>query len=283
VASRRSAIAEPDSNDGVAMFIVWGKKIKKQKMGFVADYCVPCQELRAFEVKRIGSASHLYYVSFGEGDLVGYERICQTCRTSFDAVPDTYSGMAKTSRPGAELISETFPNYYTVYRERIEVDKKVRNTPSQLTPAERKARIRETFAFHAGSMQQRLTSLQLDWRVGAAVAAIIPICWLMGGLASLFGGPDAADDPRWALAGLLIGVGAVISQCFGATRRFVHKHALPPIAAALAPLRPTDMEIDAILDELRQRRYKLGKKLTRDDVLGRIEQLRAEALGGSRT
>ncbi len=35
------------------MFIVWGKKIKKQRMGFVADYCVPCQDLRAFEMKRI--------------------------------------------------------------------------------------------------------------------------------------------------------------------------------------------------------------------------------------
>ena len=115
------------------MFIVWGKTIKRQKLGFVADFCAVCRDLRTFQVKRIGSASHLYYISFGQGDLVGYERICGVCSTPVDAVPDTYTGMAKSFQPASELISETFPNYYTVYRELLERERKVRDTPSLLT------------------------------------------------------------------------------------------------------------------------------------------------------
>src|SRR6185436_5117204 len=42
------------------MFIVWGKTIKRRKQGFVADYCSVCRDLRTFQVKRIGSASHVY-------------------------------------------------------------------------------------------------------------------------------------------------------------------------------------------------------------------------------
>jgi len=41
------------------MFIVWGKKIVYRKLGFVADFCPICRGPRAFELKRVGSASHL--------------------------------------------------------------------------------------------------------------------------------------------------------------------------------------------------------------------------------
>src|SRR5262249_23601392 len=147
------------------MFIVWGKKIKKQRLGFVAEYCPVCRDLRTFLVNRVGSASHVYYISFGEGDLVGYERISTQCDSPFKAVPDRYSGMAPDARPPTELINETFPGYYKTYAEQIENDKKARNNPSQLTPNERRARLREPFAAIAPLVQQKLRNVQVDGRV----------------------------------------------------------------------------------------------------------------------
>ena len=180
------------------MFIVWGKTIKRQKLGFVADFCAVCRDLRTFQVRRIGSASHVYYISFGQGDLVGYERTCQVCATPVDAVPDTYSGMAKTFQPASELISETFPNYYTVYRALLERERKVRDTPSMLTPEERRARMREPFMVIAPLAQQKLSSIQLDWRVGLAIASFVPLIWLVGIVSKWTNGPNQ-DDPRPSL------------------------------------------------------------------------------------
>jgi hypothetical protein len=257
------------------MFIVWGKTIKRQKLGFVADYCAVCRDLRAFQVKRIGSASHVYYISFGEGDLVGYERICQSCNTVFEAVPDTYSGMSKESRAGTELIGETFPNYYTVYRELIERERKVRDTPSLLTPAERRTRMREPFGVVAQVVQQKLASTQVDGRVWMAVAAFFPLMWGLGAIGRIFINPDDENGiARWMLGCAALCVGLVVSQLFTSGRRHVLKSAVPPLVQALAPLRPTEDEIGDILVELKQHKLKLGSKLLASDVIQGIERLR---------
>jgi hypothetical protein len=280
-ASRPSAGASPlDYRRPVraresALFIVWGKTIKRQKLGYVADYCGVCRDLRAFHIKRVGSASHVYYISFGDGELVGYERTCQACNTAFDAAPETYTGMSKVARPGNELISETFPNYYTVYREVIERERKVRDTPSLLTPAERRARLREPFRVLAPIVQQKLASTQVDGRVWMAIAAFIPLLWAIGSLVRLVAGADDENAAtRWALVGMTLGVGLIVSQLVTSGRRYVLKNAVPQLAQALASLRPSQVEITDILAELKQHKLKLGSKLRATDVTTRIEQER---------
>ena len=260
------------------MFIVWGKTIKRQKLGYVADYCAVCRDLRAFQVKRIGSASHVYYISFGEGDLVGYERICQACTTAYEAVPDTYSGMSKESRPGVELVSETFPNYYSVYREVIERERKARDTPSLLTPAERRSRLREPFGVVAQVVQQKLASTQVDKRVWLAVAAFIPMAWGVGALGKLFINPDDENaGMRWMLFCVTAWIVLVVSQLVTSGSRYVLEKAVPPLAHALAPLRPSEAEINDILQELRHHKLKLGSKLQAFDLTEAIEKQRALA------
>lgn len=255
------------------MFIVWGKTIKRQKLGFVADHCSVCRDLRTFQVKRIGSASHVYYISFGQGDLVGYERICSVCSTPFDAIPDTYSGMSKDSRPATVLIGETFPNYYKAYEEVIARERKVRDTPSLLTPAERKARLREPFMIIAPLAQQKLSSIQVDWRVVAAVFSFLPIFWVLGAVSGWIIGPNQDPSPNFIFAGLALWGGLIIWQVIMSSRRYLLKNAVPPIASSLAPLKPSETEIAAIVEEFRRAKLKLGKLRT-SDVLERIEYLR---------
>jgi len=257
------------------MFIVWGKTIKRQKLGFVADFCAVCRDLRTFKVQRVGSASHVYYISFGQGDLVGYERTCEVCKTPVDAAPDTYTGMAKASRPASELISETFPNYYTVYREMLERERKVRDTPSLLTPAERRARMREPFMVLAPLVQQKLASIQVDWRVVLAIFSFAPIFWVIGAISGWINGPNQDDpSPNWMIAGLVLWAGLVFFEIFMSPRRYLLKSAAPQLAASLAPLKPSEPEIGRIIDELKQHKLKLGK-LRAADLLERIRQSRS--------
>jgi hypothetical protein len=258
------------------MFIVWGKTIKRQKLGFVADYCALCRDLRTFEVKRVGQASHLYYISFGEGELLGYERTCQDCRTVFETVPDHYRSMARDRRPPVELITETFPNYYSAYQDEIAAEKKVRNSPSLLTPNERRARLWEPFALMAQANQQKLKSMQLDWQVGVAFAAMFPIIWLFGAVEGLILKPDVAEDPRFFLAGLFLSLGIIGWQMIGSGRRYLLKHAVPPLVQSIAPLRPSLREIEEVLGQLKLGGMKLGSKLEAKDLHEPLERLRQQ-------
>jgi hypothetical protein len=222
------------------MIFIWGKSIKRRKLGYVADYCAVCHDLRTFKVERIGSASHVYYISFGQGELVGYERTCGACSTPVEAVPATYVDVASTAQPASDLISQTFPNYYTVYRAVIERDRKVRDTPSQLTPAERKARMREPFLLIAPVAQEKLASIRVDWRVLVAIFSFVPIFWVMGLLAKWTGDPYQDDpSPNWIIAGLALWVGFVLWEIFLSSRRYLLKNAAPQLAASLAPLKPS--------------------------------------------
>jgi len=256
------------------MFIVWGKTLKRRKQGFVADYCALCRDLRTFQVDRIGSASHVYYISFGQGELVGYERVCGVCSTPVEADPHRYPDMAKTSRPATDLLSETFPNYYSVYRDAIERDKKLRDTPSLLTPEERRTRMREPFMLIAPIAQQKLARTQLDWRVLLAIFSFVPIFGVAGAIAGLLKQPGDEPSENFVIAGLVAWLAYIVYEVVMSSRRYLLKHAVPPLAASLVPLKPSVAEVAAIVDEFKRAKLKLGKLRTQD-LLDHMEQLRA--------
>jgi hypothetical protein len=81
------------------MFIVWGKKAVYRKIGFVADFCAMCRTVKPFEIKRIGMAGHVYYITSGEGELLGYQRTCLSCKTAVDTDPNGYTAIEKSSCP----------------------------------------------------------------------------------------------------------------------------------------------------------------------------------------
>jgi len=175
------------------------------------------------------------------------------------------------ARPGSDLVSETFPNYFTVYRAQIERDRKVRDTPSQLTPAERRVRLREPFQVLAPLAQQKLAAMQVDGRVWLAVGAFVPIIWASRAISSLiFGTDDENAAVRAAMIGATLGLALIVSQIATSGRRYVLRHSLPHLAGALAPLRPSEAEINEILAELRRCNAKLGSKLNAVDVVEAI-------------
>src|SRR5690349_3238755 len=251
------------------MFIVWGKTIKRKKLGFVADHCAVCRDLRTFQVSRVGSASHVYYISFGQGDLVGYERTCGVCSTPVEADTTRYPDMSRTSRPATDLISETFPNYYSVYREAIERDRKLRDTPSLLTPQERQARMREPFMLIAPVAQQKLASTQWDWRLLLAIFSFPFVFGAVAAVAKLFTAADEEPSEVFMLVGFALWLAYVIYEVYMSSRRYLLKHAVPPLAASLMPLKPSADEVAAIVDECKRAKLKLGK-LRAQDLLDRM-------------
>lgn len=245
------------------MFIVWGRKTVYRKLGYVADFCPICRGPQAFELQRIGSAGHVYYISSGEGELVGYQRVCEKCGTSLQAEPATYAAMSKTRAPLAELVKQTYPGMERVLQERLALEERVKLAPASLSKEERTALIRSPFVLLSPQVEKRFASTHLDKEVFfALVAALLLLSFgpaLVGAIAR-----DATE--LGVLVSLAAGVVLVGWQVATSGRRFMRRQVIPVLAASLRPLKPTDSELQAVLGELKQFRHKIGAKLALSDL-----------------
>jgi hypothetical protein len=246
------------------MFVVWGRKLVYRKMGYVADFCPICRSPQQFELKRIGSASHVYYVSFGEGQLAGYERTCGACRTTFRAEPSAYASISKTPEPLAALTTQTFPNLDIAYRDRLALEEKVRRAPTSLSTAERQALIRSPFLLLSPKVEKRFASTHIDKEVGLSMAAAVALL-IAGPALTRAVAPDASGMA--ALVFIALGVLLVVWQIFRSRRRFMMRQVVPVLASAIRPLRPTESELKFVLAELTQLKHKIGTKLKLADLI----------------
>lgn len=245
------------------MFIVWGKKAVHRQLGHAADFCPMCRCASAFAVRRIGMAGHVYYVSLGEGELVGFDRTCGTCGTAYPADPAHYKTLAKKPGELAALIRDTFPGLAEAWKERLALEEKVRHQPAELSSDERGALIREPFLRLSPKVESRFATTHFDKETGyAALGAMV----LIGAMPSVAGAIAPAHEGPAFLTALSVGCGLVVWQIALSGRRYMQREILPTLARALAPLRPTLQELGHVLSEMKQHRYKIGSKLSAADV-----------------
>jgi len=108
--------------------VVWGTKIRRKKLGWVADYCPICHEFRPFAIHRVGEARHIYYVAFGQGKLLGHEIRCESCGITLDAELQEYRTISRDALGSAdELAEETTPDLKERYAERLEAERSARS------------------------------------------------------------------------------------------------------------------------------------------------------------
>lgn len=244
------------------MFIVWGRKIKRRMLGYVADFCPMCREERAFKLHRVGSASHIYYISFGEGRLVGYERTCCECGTSFSANAASYASTAKAIAPLEELKRTTFPNLDAAVRERLKLEERVKS--QSLSQSERDAQIKAPFLFLSPKVESRFASTHIDIGVGLALVGAMGLLILAPTVGKLIL-PDAPGE-IFAIS-LVLGMALVVWQVIASKSRFIGREILPVLAKSLAPLKPTEQEIERVLGELKQLKKKIAATLRATVVL----------------
>ena len=245
------------------MFIFWGRKPVYRKIGFVADYCPICRAARAFALRRVGSAGHVYYVSFGEGQLVGYEKTCQECGTVLRAEPTAYASIAKTATNIDALTTLTFPSLGQVYAARFALEQKVREAPETLSADERRGLIRNAFLLISPKVEKRFASTHIDKETGFAILAALVLI-LVGPALSRVVTPEMIE--LTLLVGLVIGFALVIWQGSMSGRRFMNRQIVPALAKTLRPLHPTEDELRPVIAELTQLKHKLGRKLRLADL-----------------
>lgn len=249
------------------MFIVWGKKAVYRKLGYVADFCTICRRARSFLVRRIGMAGHVYYITAGEGELVGHDRTCQSCGTSYPADPARYRRMSKKLLALPEMVAQTFPDFQTAWADRLALEEQVRSSPMLVPAEQRKSLLLEAFLALSPMVEKRFASTQLDKEVGFAVLGTIGLLVALPALTRMVA-PDHAEEA--VLLALAVGIALVIWQLAVSGRRFMLRNVVPALAKSLNPLRPKKEEIAGILTELKSHGHKIGARLKLTDLLERL-------------
>lgn len=254
------------------MIFIWGKKLVYRQLGYVGDFCPICRAPRAGMVRRVGLAGHVYYITAGEGDLVGHERTCTECRIAVKVDPATYSAFSKELRPVEELLRLTYPDFARARKDRLELEEKVRTGAGFLSREERIGLIQQPFVLLSPKVEDYLSAMRFDGRaVLVFLGLLFAVPLLMAVAAKFFAeGTDASIGANLAILGSAAAL--MIWQVAGAGRRYVRGEIMPVLARTLRPLKPTEAEIAGVIAELKRYKHKLGRKLDAAELVQAISQ-----------
>lgn len=237
------------------MFIYYGKRLRRQKLGFAADFCPVCRAVHPFRVTQLWNYPHLYLIPLGRGDRLHHEVTCTACDTVQARDTPPYSGYATTPPPDAfDLAELTHPHVTETWQEQLELERKL--DAGALDPAGRAQLIAVPIAaleyMTCLRNQGNIRSSAGFCGLGAVILAVPTVLmW---------------PDPRtpWAakigLAIVTVTL-AALAVWLGATskRWWARKYAHPRLAPALARLQPTTEELAAVCATLSAHGVLIGK------------------------
>jgi hypothetical protein len=155
--------------------IIWGTKTVYRHLGYVADFCPICVGARPFSLERIGMAGHVYYITAGDGDLVGYQRNCLDCNILLKADPDRYAAFAKKAEPVPALIKQTFPKLVEFHKNRLVLEHQVRTALSTLSEETRRSLMMEPFHLLAPKVVKYFATNHMEMGKTFMRREIIPV------------------------------------------------------------------------------------------------------------
>jgi hypothetical protein len=259
--------------------IIWGTKVRRRRVGYVADHCAVCHEPRLFELIRVGIAGHLYFVSLTQGKLAGHEIRCCGCGLRVPTEQGKYDGVLH----GADetdvqtAIQRTQPHLGESEEDKKRIAFDRRLLAGRLTADERHRAI--GMPFYLLEPDLALQKRERRWspigrKVGWVVAALtVPILVLLAFT-------DRGGSPRvnWLFVPFcvawLAGLFTIPYFIFTCMRSFIRRELEPRLARALAPLDPTLEELDSVYRELREAKYAIARKTKPHRVLELIAKLR---------
>ncbi len=240
------------------MFIFWGTKQIRNTIGWVADFCPVCRDMNQFRLLRVGSASHVYYISIGKGTLLGHEIVCQSCQIPLSANINHYKTISKEHAALTEdLIGKTHPEVRERYRNRIELEERVR-TNGQVTEEERRLLIRESFLLVNSLIETRSSSTHIDRKSGVALLVSLALIVLLLSIELIFKNPPPGLGKALFIALGLAALGT-ISCLLTDVQRFTRTEIFPLLNKALKPLKPTSQELQEVLQYLEKAGLKVGR------------------------
>ena len=247
------------------IIIIWGRKLCRSKLGWVAGYCPICRAVTKSRLTTVYERGHVFYVALGRGSLKFHELRCENCRTTSLADVDQFISVSKKKRSLSELVKLTNPEVFDQYA----TDLMSAEELSTLADDSRFELVHAPLEVLAPYVDQHYHHGHFD-RTAYALLVAFPLAFIAFLFLSIWGtGPNEPSNfPEWTfyVFPLSLFIWFLVALALE-PRRYVRNYVLPRLGTALAPLKPTDEELKQSLDLLKVQNFKLGTKV-------RVQQLR---------
>lgn len=247
------------------MFIIVGTKHKKINVGWVADVCGFCRDVkpcRFFEVWEVG---HLYFIPLGRGKVQAYEVQCETCKEIWGVESGDFRAvMGETVESLEVLIEMTNPDALEDFEQWLELEEHCQS--SQGAGHERRQLFFQLIAVLNPNIHQNVYSLGLDVRIWVWVLlmVLLPTPLLMASLVGSFG-----NGWNQILIGISIAVAVI---CFGfvlhslslRVSRYARRKYRSYLIDSLILFEPSRAELQDVLTMMKDSDMAVGKYLRPD-------------------
>jgi hypothetical protein len=231
-----------------------GYKTTTERLGFVADYCGVCREIRPFELYeqvQLTNFFAFYCIPLDQHSTHTNLRACCTCKAVYTTLNSAYANIESRSESVDVLIEKTYPNIHQVYEKVLTFNRKLVN--GEASANDRRAVLRDQFTTIS-------PFLKFNDGIFAKVIAISKGCLFSLMLAVVLGLVIAS---RYRKDDVGISVGFLAFLCFGLIsipialtvdnrirRKFLRQQIYPVLATMLRPLRPTLQELSETILQL---------------------------------
>jgi hypothetical protein len=245
------------------MAIVWGTQRTEKFLGFAADFCLLCRDIRPFRVSQVGLVDHLYYIPLGQAKPISHFGECVKCGTQKSVDPKNYKAFVNFAATSdiESLAQMTYPNVRNDYAERLELEQCIKDHQI-LMPAERNTILMESFMIFAGKVQDRYANFKFDKESGMGCIGLLVMPGLLFcGFTFIQPFSDRALNIYsivLTLIGCIVLVYTVI-QSILTPGRFIRREIMPALARTILPINPTYQEISQYLSHCRKMGLKIGK------------------------
>ncbi len=256
------------------MVIVWGTRIARKRLGYVADYCVFCHAQRAFRLVSVSAKGHFMYLSLGSGKLLGHEARCMECGVTMGVDAAAYQSVS------SELIDDvtrlaalTRPELAEITDSERSIVRRIRG--GEATNEEKQSALERPFLILNPEVERRANDIHLDMPPVYVGLGTIALCIVSNSIVTALLTPEDGGrvqdpvTPWFGLLGLFLTLGLLFTSSLRYRRRIVY----PKLGKAVAPLRPSEGELSSVLQRLASLDYVIGRKLS-------AKRLLAAARGG---
>jgi hypothetical protein len=251
-----------------------GVRERTWQIGYVADYCPICHEIRVCKLMRTVSYPHVYFLRVGSETIKGHQVFCSTCGSLLHGDVEKYTGVQRDLYASMEdLIKGTNPELEERVLEILEAEECV--AKGDMDPEDRMALIAKPFLVIEDEVRRNHMSMDLDsatrgYLLLAAVAwGTFMLPWFQHSPSSLV----RALSPFGAAAGCFMLVCLVV-HCIQRSRNDVRHRFGSYLASNLQCLSPSTEELAEVISKLRKSGSMVAKKVKAEWLREQIDDVR---------
>jgi hypothetical protein len=261
------------------MFLIFfsGSKSVIKPIGWVADFCPNCREVRAFELLRVGVAQHFYFVSASEGQLARHHLRCGTCNVRLLADPSHYAGTERRQpKELQKLVAATCPMVYERYAEPLSQAKKFRDQPKEIPQETRGELLFTSFRLFNPMVEHRHANWSdFDKYSGSGCLLTIAIMIVFFNRSCHYTGDTALGLIEAGFISMLIGLIVTLVLAMFGPSRYVKSCIIPGLVSGILQFDPSPDEVSQVVKRTRSLGFRIGKMVKPAQLTAALEAARS--------